>query len=512
MDWFRIIIAIDGAITGRDYRARFKVERVMMQAIRFWNRSNGYYWWCWTLLMFRSNLWALIRVTELEIDRFLMLWLRDSKWGREGGGERVGQPFRFRNWKWFRNWKRLVTNDYCLLMECRRSPAIHVEPHVQLHATVEEDALPSRRRRRRNLPGRSGCGFPRSWTGPSLHNTIVLPSKTAQLRDELSFQVHCSFPTDRVAHFIGRDYYFIYLLFYLFIYLFVDIVPNRSCDEDTESGRGQSLPQSPSSLSTRMHQSSGPRSIDSDFEDSRHEFQHPPEVALSLCGLNFEHSEPPEELFLQSLVTYDDFVLNPRLMENPDLVVKIGDKYYRWYPLPFSTILVSIFQSQSTLLIKLIDWLIDPRVSNRICSASLRLREERDLFDSISGNWFNGIDWTWIDLWQGCCVSDHHELGVVPAGAAAVGGRLDRPRHQRQAPRGGEGEEEDGDATDAILLLVVPVAQPRIPESHARKDGFHHQHGRLDVRNRNWRSLPFHIPFWVEWNVDRRRSPPSLIR
>ena len=104
----------------------------------------------------------------------------------------------------------------------------------------------------------------------------------------------------------------------------------RSCDEDTESGRGQSLPHSPSSLSTRMHQSSGPRSIDSDFEDSRHEFQHPPEVALSLCGLNFEGSEPPEEMFLQSLVTYDDFVMNPRLMENPDLVVKIGDKYYRW--------------------------------------------------------------------------------------------------------------------------------------------------------------------------------------
>ena len=108
--------------------------------------------------------------------------------------------------------------------------------------------------------------------------------------------------------------------------------PSRSCDDDTESGRGQSLPHSPSSLSTRMHPSSGPRSIDSDFEDSRHEFQHPPEVALSLCGLNFESSEPPEEMFLQSLVTYDDFVINPRLMENPDLVVKIGDKYYKWYP------------------------------------------------------------------------------------------------------------------------------------------------------------------------------------
>ena len=107
-------------------------------------------------------------------------------------------------------------------------------------------------------------------------------------------------------------------------------------DEDAESGKGLSLPQSPHSMSsagaTAMRgSSSGPRSVDSDFEDSRHDYRLFPDVALSLCG-NFADGQmdPPEELFLQSLVTYDDFVENPRLIENPDLLVRINHKYYTW--------------------------------------------------------------------------------------------------------------------------------------------------------------------------------------
>ena len=125
---------------------------------------------------------------------------------------------------------------------------------------------------------------------------------------------------------------------------------SRLRDEDAESGKGLSLPQSPHSLSsvatvTRTGSSSGPRSVDSDFEDSRsshhnENYHHhrssavPLDVSLSLCG-NFgssdgSHIEVPEELFLQSLVTYDDFAENPRIIENPDLIVKIGSKYYSW--------------------------------------------------------------------------------------------------------------------------------------------------------------------------------------
>jgi phosphatidate phosphatase LPIN len=114
-----------------------------------------------------------------------------------------------------------------------------------------------------------------------------------------------------------------------FFGLFVD----RVRDEDTESGKGLSLPQSPHSLSSTnaVRNSSGPRSVDSDFEDSHRDFRTLPDVAISLCGhFGGDGMEPPEELFLQSMVTYDDFVENPRLIENPDLLVRIAGKYYTW--------------------------------------------------------------------------------------------------------------------------------------------------------------------------------------
>ena len=103
-------------------------------------------------------------------------------------------------------------------------------------------------------------------------------------------------------------------------------------DEDTESGKGASLPQSPhgSASAAAVGDSSGPRSVDSDFEDSRQDYRTFPDVALSLCGQFSDNVDPPEDLFLKSLVSCEEFIENPRLMENPDLVVRIGNKYYTW--------------------------------------------------------------------------------------------------------------------------------------------------------------------------------------
>lgn len=126
----------------------------------------------------------------------------------------------------------------------------------------------------------------------------------------------------------------------------------RLREEDTESGKGASLPQSPHSLSTAIRSSSGPRSVDSDFEDSRPDYRSLPDVTLSLCGHFGDQIDPPEELFLQSLVTYDDFVENPRLIENPDLLVRIGGKYYTWQaacPIVMSWVLYQRFLPQSSV-------------------------------------------------------------------------------------------------------------------------------------------------------------------
>ncbi|KAG0718150.1 Phosphatidate phosphatase LPIN2 [Chionoecetes opilio] len=103
-------------------------------------------------------------------------------------------------------------------------------------------------------------------------------------------------------------------------------------DEDAESGNGPSLPQSPHSVEGAI---GGPKnSSDSDFEDSRHpsfDYKGYQDIAFSLCGrLNEYEGDFPESLFLQSLVTYDDFCENPNILDNPDLVIRLGGKYVNW--------------------------------------------------------------------------------------------------------------------------------------------------------------------------------------
>ena len=67
-----------------------------------------------------------------------------------------------------------------------------------------------------------------------------------------------------------------------------------------------------------------------------------PDVAVSLCGGldNPEGKELSSLLFEQSLLTFDDFVLrireNKDILADPDLVVRIGDKYYNWQVRLFS--------------------------------------------------------------------------------------------------------------------------------------------------------------------------------
>lgn len=51
-------------------------------------------------------------------------------------------------------------------------------------------------------------------------------------------------------------------------------------------------------------------------------------MAISLCG-NLE-TGLSDELFNQFIVSYDDFVNNPMVIENPDLVVRVDGKYYNW--------------------------------------------------------------------------------------------------------------------------------------------------------------------------------------
>lgn len=117
-------------------------------------------------------------------------------------------------------------------------------------------------------------------------------------------------------------------------------------DEDAESGNGPSLPHSPHSVEGAI---GGPKICsDSDFEDSRHpsfDYKGYQDIAFSLCGrLNEYEGDFPESLFLQSLVTYDDFCENPNILDNPDLVIRFGGKYLNWATVSPQLLSLVLFQ------------------------------------------------------------------------------------------------------------------------------------------------------------------------
>ncbi|ROT61674.1 Lipin-3 [Penaeus vannamei] len=117
-------------------------------------------------------------------------------------------------------------------------------------------------------------------------------------------------------------------------------------DDDVESGNGPSLPQSPHSVEGAI---GGPKLCsDSDFEDYRHpifDYKGYHDIAFSLCGRLHEYEgDFPESLFMQSLVTYDDFCENPQILENPDLVVRFGGKYLNWRTVSPQILSLVLFQ------------------------------------------------------------------------------------------------------------------------------------------------------------------------
>ncbi|XP_017790843.1 PREDICTED: phosphatidate phosphatase LPIN3 isoform X2 [Habropoda laboriosa] len=99
-------------------------------------------------------------------------------------------------------------------------------------------------------------------------------------------------------------------------------------EEDSESGNGPSLPQSPNSIEGAIDD---PKSLDSYFEDPKHSiFDHTMSISLSLCGGLDSEAGPAKEAFHQNLLHFEDICSDPKLYENPNLVVKINGKFYNW--------------------------------------------------------------------------------------------------------------------------------------------------------------------------------------
>uniref|UniRef100_A0A3Q2Z5T8 Lipin 2 n=1 Tax=Hippocampus comes TaxID=109280 RepID=A0A3Q2Z5T8_HIPCM len=95
----------------------------------------------------------------------------------------------------------------------------------------------------------------------------------------------------------------------------------RPWTETTVMGGARSGSQSPQSVGS----SSGGGSLgDSGAECLSDSAADLPDVTLSLCGGG------GAEKFLECIVSYHEFAENPAMIDNPNLVVRIGHRYYNW--------------------------------------------------------------------------------------------------------------------------------------------------------------------------------------
>uniref|UniRef100_A0A8C1B6Z2 phosphatidate phosphatase n=2 Tax=Cyprinus carpio TaxID=7962 RepID=A0A8C1B6Z2_CYPCA len=88
-------------------------------------------------------------------------------------------------------------------------------------------------------------------------------------------------------------------------------------------------------LEPDVKRSQSPQSVGSAAADSGTECMSDsasdlPDVTLSLCGGLGENGEISKEKFMEHIITYHEFAENLAIIDNPNLVVKIGNRYYNW--------------------------------------------------------------------------------------------------------------------------------------------------------------------------------------
>ncbi|KAI3364375.1 hypothetical protein L3Q82_011175, partial [Scortum barcoo] len=80
------------------------------------------------------------------------------------------------------------------------------------------------------------------------------------------------------------------------------------------------------SLSPQSVSSGGDSGVDSYFDP----MADLPSIAISLCGGLSDNREITKEQFHEKIISYQQFAENPSIIDDPNLVVKIGSKYYNW--------------------------------------------------------------------------------------------------------------------------------------------------------------------------------------
>uniref|UniRef100_W5LIR8 phosphatidate phosphatase n=1 Tax=Astyanax mexicanus TaxID=7994 RepID=W5LIR8_ASTMX len=106
------------------------------------------------------------------------------------------------------------------------------------------------------------------------------------------------------------------------------------------SVRGGTEPRS----ANQSPQSVGSSGMDSGVDTFSEHLGDLPNIAISLCGGLTENQEISREEFQERAISYQDFVDNPAIIDDPNLVVKIGTKYYNWSTAAPLMLAMQVFQ------------------------------------------------------------------------------------------------------------------------------------------------------------------------
>uniref|UniRef100_A0A1A7Z5V7 Lipin 1 n=2 Tax=Iconisemion striatum TaxID=60296 RepID=A0A1A7Z5V7_9TELE len=69
-----------------------------------------------------------------------------------------------------------------------------------------------------------------------------------------------------------------------------------------------------------------------------------PSIAISMCGGLNDNKEITKEEFQDKIISYQQFIENPSIIDDPNLVVKIGSKYFNWSSAAPLVLAMQVFQ------------------------------------------------------------------------------------------------------------------------------------------------------------------------
>ncbi|XP_041928278.1 phosphatidate phosphatase LPIN1 isoform X1 [Alosa sapidissima] len=91
-------------------------------------------------------------------------------------------------------------------------------------------------------------------------------------------------------------------------------------------------------------QSVGSSGMDSGVDSYCDQTGDLPSIAISLCGGLTDNLEITKEQFEEKAISYREFADNPTVIDDPNLVVKIGTKYYNWATASPILLAMQVFQ------------------------------------------------------------------------------------------------------------------------------------------------------------------------